>query len=116
MFSVNGSRGQAVLEFSIISLVIFTFVMGCLLIFKAEWDRLRCSYSVFESTHRRLVQGRQQGFDAPSEVVRGLRSNLGSARSRLVRVWVDESGAHGTGVCGGVEERVDLPWLEVAQW
>ncbi len=60
---------------------------------KAQWERARCAYIIFEKAHQRLIQGAKSDGHA--------RGNYG------VQV---------RGVCGGAEERVDLPWLESAQW
>ncbi len=82
--------GQSLVEFSLSALVLVTFLVACSFVLKAQWDRAKCAYIVFEKTHQRVIRER-------------------SDRSRPY-------GVRGRGLCGGVEERVDLPWIESARW
>ena len=95
---VNELRGQSLIEvlvvFSLLSLVIFG---SASLIYK-QWLRLQCAYWVFEATHSYLI---------------------GASFERTpiaVSIHEFEWGIRGEGVCRGMLERVELPWLEQASW
>ena len=111
----NDQAGQALVEFSFSVLVIVVLVFLCGLVLKSEFERLRCAHEVFEQTHQRLIQGRNEP---------GIRSQHSSNMKSLqvrhsfsgVTITVDDQGVHGRMACGYVFERVDLPWLEFAQW
>ncbi len=111
----SDQAGQALVEFSFSVLLIVVLVFLCGLVLKAEFERLRCAHEVFEQTHQRLVQGRDESGSV------SLHSN--QVRAKLVRsvfsgvtITVDDQGVHGRMTCGRTLERVDLPWLESAQW
>jgi hypothetical protein len=92
------NRGQSTVELLISVSVLMITLSGVGWVFKAEWDRGKCVYFVFEKTHAALV---------------GTKS-LHSSR------WMDSTivvqslpeGAKGTALCGGSPETVSLPQLE----
>ena len=92
-----GNHGQSLLEFSIASLVLFSFFVSVTAVLKLQWHRAQCAYLVFEKTHLALIRASAQSISGSG-------------------VLLGEDGVQGRGYCGGVLERVDLPWLEKAQW
>jgi hypothetical protein len=75
-------RGQSTVELLISVSVLMITLVGVGWVFKAEWDRGKCVYFVFEKTHAALVV-----------------QNL-------------PEGATGVALCGGSPETVSLPQLE----
>ncbi len=111
----NEKSGQALVEFSLSILLVVVLIICCGLVLKSEFERLRCAHEVFEQTHQRLIQGRDESGRG------SLHSN--QIRAKPVRsgffsvtITVDDQGVHGRMTCGRTFERVDLPWLEFAQW
>jgi len=92
------NRGQSTVELLISVSVLMITLSGVGWVFKAEWDRGKCIYFVFEKTHAALI---------------GTKS-LNSSR------WMDSpidvqnlpEGAKGVALCGGSPETVSLPQLE----
>ena len=99
--------GQSLLEFtlSVWGLVAFCGVAAAVI--RASWLRAECAYEVFERTHHYLVsQG--VGSEWPARI----------SPQRRIRFHVTSTphGVQGSGVCGGIIEKVELPWLESAVW
>jgi hypothetical protein len=92
------NRGQSTVELLISVSVLMITVSGVGWVFKAEWDRGKCVYFVFEKTHAALI-----GTKSPNS-----------------RRWMDSpidvqslpEGAKGVALCGGSPEMVSLPQLE----
>lgn len=86
-------NGQATLELILSSALVILTLTGSGWLLKAQWERSKCAYLVFEATHARL-------------------SGRPFALSRVqVRISEDESAVRGEGVCGGSVEKVVLPRL-----
>ena len=76
-----------------------TALSGAAWVWKAEWERTRCAYLVFEKTHAELV-GRS-----------------GTRAFFPMTVADRPDSVEGFGQCGPeVRERVRLPKLEYAKW
>ena len=92
------SRGQSTVELLVSASVLMITLTGVGWIFKAEWDRGKCVYVVFEKTHAALIGAPSPNpprwMDSPSAV-----ENL-------------PQGAKGLALCGGSPETVSLPSLE----
>ncbi len=94
---LRNRQGQALVEWSVGSVVLLLFLVGEAHVLKLQWQRTRCAILVFELTH----QARARGRDSLS-----VRDGL----------TFDDRGVRGRRTCAGVTEKVDLPWLETAQW
>lgn len=91
-------HGQALVEMILLFLIL-PGVLGLsgILIYK-KCLRLRCAYFVFEATHAHLIGA--PVFPSPIKV----------------SIQEFEWGVRGEGRCHGMTERVELPWLEKANW
>jgi hypothetical protein len=96
--SVYGRQtGQALLEMAISFAVITITLTGASWVLKAEWNRFQCAYLTFEAVHAKMT-GSFQRIHPKTTVVDNGNSVIG------------------LGVCGGVREQVELPYLEAASW
>ena len=91
-------RGQSTVELLISVSVLMITLSGVGWVFKAEWDRGKCVYFVFEKTHATLV-----GAKIPN-------SNRWMDSTIVVQNLPE--GAKGVALCGGSPETVLLPQLE----
>ena len=92
------SHGQALVEFVLSLALVIIALVGVVGVLRLEWQRARCAYWVFEKVHAERI-----GALPP--------------RSRLfVRIESTDHGISGEGRCGSVRERIELPFLESAQW
>jgi hypothetical protein len=89
-FKTEDTLGQSVIEFCLSCGALISFLSGCTFVLNSQWNRARCAYLVFEKAHQRLICGSSDSHHG--------------------------QGVQELGVCGEVEERVDLPWLEYARW
>ena len=88
-------QGQTLLEFTFSMGLVLITLTGAGWLLKAYWDRTRCAYLVFETTHAQLV-----GRVLP----RPFRLNI--------TVGETSRSVEGKGVCGDVHEQVILNRLE----
>ena len=94
----SGTQGQTLIEFMFsVMIAVFGVYLGGLVL-KAEWQRVRCVYLVFEGTHSRLIGA------------------LSSKRSIQIQFSESADRVVGVGTCGKIKEKVELPKLEAAQW
>ena len=95
-------RGQALVEFSILSISLVFGLVETAKIFWREWIRFQCVYRVFEATHARVTRG--PPHRSPFQV-------------RYSVVFEDDGEkVRGRAVCGSFTETVELPHLEGAKW
>ena len=92
------SEGQTLIEFVFSSALVVLTVAGAGFLFKAEWQRAKCAYVVFEKTHAKVV--------GSGDPVPGVP----------VTFEETEDGVSGSALCGRAQERVSLPKLEKASW
>ena len=90
--------GQAVLELTFSAGLVALTLAGAGWVLQAEWNRGRCAYLTFETTHARLV---------------GRRPN---ATARQVETEENEREVRGEGRCGKIVEKVALRRLEAVAW
>jgi hypothetical protein len=100
------NRGQSTVELLISVSVLMITVSGVGWVFKAEWDRGKCVYFVFEKTHAALV-----GTKSPN-ASRRIDSRIDSMLDSTIVVQNLPEGAKGVALCGGSPETVSLPKLE----
>jgi hypothetical protein len=107
------SFGQAMVEFLYFSVFSVGFVGIAGLTLKQEWNRSKCAYLVFESTHNYLTSPNIQNSETSLSKIPLRRSpNVGFT------FYIEEVGHQivGTGQCGSHLEKVRLPKLETAKW
>lgn len=107
---VSGLRGQATLELLISSTVLTVLVAGAGWIIKAEWDRGKCAYLVFEKTHAELTE-EDEGEESQ---LRPLSSLVSKASEIQITDTTEE--VAGAGHCGGASETLHLRKLEAVSW
>jgi hypothetical protein len=90
----GGTDGQVLLELVFSAAGVALVLAGAGWVLRAEWQRARCAYVVFERTHERLVGLPEQGV------------------SVSVRVSERPGSVLGEGRCGGANERVEMAKLE----
>jgi hypothetical protein len=95
---LTNCRGQTLIEFIFSSALVMLAIGGSGWLFKAEWQRAKCAYIVFEKTHAKIV-----GSADPEP-------------QELVFFSESEDGLSGESTCGQARERVSLPKLERASW
>lgn len=90
------SSGQATLELVVSAALISLTLIGSGWLLKAQWNRGRCAYLVFETAHARLTGRLEKG------------------RPASVRIQVSESAeaVESLGECGQAREKITLPRLE----
>jgi hypothetical protein len=96
--ALTADRGQSLVEFMVSATVASLVVAGTGWLLRAQWERGRCAYLVFEATH-----ARRAGMPAPAGV-------------RRVRLRSDELRTTGEARCQDALEQVTLPGLEAARW
>lgn len=89
--------GQTTLELSVTAALISITLVGAGWLIRAQWDRAKCAYLVFESTHATRA-GRLQ------------------KPSLLVSISTGDQEFTGVGLCGKARETVRLRKLENAKW
>jgi hypothetical protein len=94
--------GQSTLEFSLSAAMLALVLSASGWLLRAEWDRGRCAYLVFEETHARLIGARLR------------ESGFGSRSGVTIEETSQE--VRGSGRCGGATELVALPKLESLSW
>jgi hypothetical protein len=90
----DSCRGQALAEFSVCLFAVIATLWGTTRALRAEWERARCAYQVFEAVHARLVG---------SSIPRGISG---------VQIQEGPSKVRGTKFCGPAREEVSLERLE----
>ena len=90
--------GQSLVEFLCVMLLLSVALVLSSWILDQQWRRLQCAHFVFEATHSYLI-------GAPPE-------------RTPISVMIEELdwGIRGEGICHGLTEKVELPWLEQASW
>lgn len=86
------------IEFFFSTTLVVLVLSGTGWVLKAEWDRSRCAYLVFEATHAKRT--------------RSLTPRL----STWVRFDEDSELITGERICRNASEKVSLPKLEAARW
>jgi hypothetical protein len=88
--------GQTTFELLASASLLMITVSGMGYLFKAEWDRGKCAYLVFEKTHAAAVGS----------------SGLFSPTSSLVQTTDFPDSVKGVALCQGTPETVNIPKLE----
>lgn len=91
------TNGQSLVEFCVWIALSVGLLLGISKLYRLEWDRLKCSYLVFEKTHQALV-----GVDEKNNA----------------QVRIQELNDHfeGTRRCGNLTETLALKKLEAISW
>jgi hypothetical protein len=92
--------GQTTFELLTTASLLMITVSGMGYLFKAEWDRGKCAYLVFEKTHAAAVGG---------------NPGLFSLASSEVRIHDSPDSTKGIGFCRGTPETISIPKLETEQ-
>lgn len=95
---MQGEAGQATLELVLSSALVIVALSGAGWLLKAQWERSRCAYLVFEATHARLT---------------GRLFVLPEAKFGRIEIGFAEDGQfiQGEASCGSGSEKVRLPKL-----
>lgn len=91
-------KGQAHIELALSAAMVSLAIVGAGWVLKAQWERSKCAYLVFETTHARVA-----GHPLPPASIRVILSE-------------DEQAVEGSALCGQASESIRLPKLEHAQW
>ncbi len=100
MTPFNGKSGQTTLELLISGSLVVLMLTGAGWVFRAQWNRAKCAFLVFEHTHARLVGS----------------VSLQRPASYRISILDGPTDVIGEAQCKDAHEKVVFKKLENSQW
>jgi hypothetical protein len=94
----RNENGQSTLEFLTSASLLMITVTGVGWLFKAEWERGKCAYLVFEKTHAAVTGAPSLDFSLDKDT--------------FIQIQDQPDGKKGIAFCKGTPETVSIPKLE----